>query len=98
MVDRFYSTIETGRKKIQGGSNDGIIIELNTSLISKNNTDYIIKLLPKGDKNYNLSVIDKKLDTVLLDIIGEHEIKRECVHDLDRYGKCVNCGRWIVEN
>jgi len=92
---RFYSKTDTGRKIVQGGSDTGIVTEYNTGT----QVGFITRLDTTGENSYTFKVFDVRNGAmkIITNIEGEiiHK-KRECRHDFDRYGKCINCGRWEV--
>lgn len=93
---RFYSTTDTGRKVVQGGSEKGIVTKYETG----GQLSFITKLdVGAGKDTYCFQVYDARGGAmkIITKIDGEVvQKKRTCNHELDRYGKCINCGKWEI--
>jgi hypothetical protein len=51
------------------------------------------KQLPTTDCNENCKIVKG----VCVGTKGNKQQKAKCTHDLDNYGKCCNCGKWITQ-
>lgn len=94
---RFYGKvqrIENPLKFYGTGSDKGLVVELNSG---GRNPDYTIKFEAIDSERHKLVIWDNKEKKEILYTSG-NSTRLACKHELDRYNKCIVCGKIIVNS